>query len=300
MADNVVVSPASAPGGATVACDDIDGVQYQRVKIVHGADGVSDGDTSVGNPLPVKLVSPTTVATTHLPPNATFIRRFGVNSAVGTVFEAIDGVGLSQPYMPMAAATVQIHSTSAADAAAGAGARTVMLTGLDYLFNQVQETISLTGLSPTVSATYFFRVTKLEVITVGTYGGSNTGTLTVEITGTGTVILQCVSGDSQTLSAHFCVPQGYYGFISGAILTTDSNKPIDIRVITRDHADQIVAPFAPFSVAQAYTGLLGVSNFTYDPPIQLSPTTDVFLTAKTATGTATVSVEYWGYTIPII
>jgi hypothetical protein len=53
MADNVVVSPASGPGGATVACDDIGGVQHQRVKLVLGADGVSDGDVSSANPMPV-------------------------------------------------------------------------------------------------------------------------------------------------------------------------------------------------------------------------------------------------------
>ena len=50
MADNVSITPGS---GATAAADDIGGVLYQRIKLVHGADGVNDGDVAAGNPLPV-------------------------------------------------------------------------------------------------------------------------------------------------------------------------------------------------------------------------------------------------------
>lgn len=51
MADNVELNPGA--GGSIVAADDIGGVLFQRVKVVHGADGVSAGDVSTANPLPV-------------------------------------------------------------------------------------------------------------------------------------------------------------------------------------------------------------------------------------------------------
>ena len=51
MADNVILDPGS--GGATVATDDIAGIQFPRGKITIGADGVNDGDVSRTNPLPV-------------------------------------------------------------------------------------------------------------------------------------------------------------------------------------------------------------------------------------------------------
>ncbi len=54
MADNVTVSE-NVGVGATVATDDIGGIQHQRVKMVLGDDGVSDGDVSAANPMPVKL-----------------------------------------------------------------------------------------------------------------------------------------------------------------------------------------------------------------------------------------------------
>jgi hypothetical protein len=53
VADNVTANPGA--GGATLATDDIGGVQYPRSKLVIGADGVNDGDVSAANPLPVRV-----------------------------------------------------------------------------------------------------------------------------------------------------------------------------------------------------------------------------------------------------
>jgi hypothetical protein len=54
MADNFVANAGS--GGATFASDDIGSVQFPRLKVVHGADGVNDGDVSTANPLPVRVL----------------------------------------------------------------------------------------------------------------------------------------------------------------------------------------------------------------------------------------------------
>ena len=51
MADNVTANAGS--GGATFASDDISSIQYPRVKITLGADGVNDGDVSSSNPIPI-------------------------------------------------------------------------------------------------------------------------------------------------------------------------------------------------------------------------------------------------------
>lgn len=51
-ADNIDVTSGT---GNTVAFDDISGVKHQRVKIVTGSDGSSDGDVSDSNPMPVEL-----------------------------------------------------------------------------------------------------------------------------------------------------------------------------------------------------------------------------------------------------
>jgi hypothetical protein len=53
MPDNVGYTPGT---GATIAADDIGGNLFQRVKLIHGADGVNDGDVSALNGLPVQGV----------------------------------------------------------------------------------------------------------------------------------------------------------------------------------------------------------------------------------------------------
>jgi hypothetical protein len=52
MADNTQLN--SGTGGDIIAADDIGGVKVQRIKIIHGDDGVNDGDVSRNNPLPVE------------------------------------------------------------------------------------------------------------------------------------------------------------------------------------------------------------------------------------------------------
>ena len=293
MADNVVVSPPSGPGGATVATDNIGGVMHQRVKLVLGNDGVSDGDVSTTNAMPVTG----TVHAQGMPIGASYLRRFGVNDSVGAAHELVDSVGAATPYMPLTAVTVEAVSSSNADNVAGAGALTILVTGLDANFDQKTSTITLTGTTPAVDST-FIRVTKVEVATVGTYGGSNLGTITIRASG-GTTFLTIPVGYGQSFSSHFCVPRGYYGAVTGANLSIDSNKTVDVIVRARDHANVTVAPFGPASIVQYYAGVVGSTHYDYEPPILINPYTDVYITAATPTSTAQVSVEYWGYIAPL-
>jgi hypothetical protein len=52
VADGVEINPAIG-GGVTVASDEISSQQYQRIKLIFGADGVNSGDVASANPLPV-------------------------------------------------------------------------------------------------------------------------------------------------------------------------------------------------------------------------------------------------------
>jgi hypothetical protein len=64
MADNVGYTPGS---GAVVAADDVGGALHQRIKLTLGADGVSDGDVSSANPMPVAVQGTTPVSASSLP-----------------------------------------------------------------------------------------------------------------------------------------------------------------------------------------------------------------------------------------
>lgn len=54
MADNTELNAGS--GGDIIGSDEIVGVKYQRVKLIHGSEGVNDGDVARSNPLPATLV----------------------------------------------------------------------------------------------------------------------------------------------------------------------------------------------------------------------------------------------------
>lgn len=55
MADNTTLDLMT--GGDVIGGDDISSVKYQRIKLIHGADGTNDGDVSTANGLPVKQSS---------------------------------------------------------------------------------------------------------------------------------------------------------------------------------------------------------------------------------------------------
>ena len=52
MADNVLINAVTTPGGATIATDEINGVQHELVKVEFGVDGVATM-VSASDPLPV-------------------------------------------------------------------------------------------------------------------------------------------------------------------------------------------------------------------------------------------------------
>lgn len=58
MADNITLNLGT--GGDVSAADDIGGVKFSRIKLIHGADGTNDGDVAATNPLPVKVVGSAT------------------------------------------------------------------------------------------------------------------------------------------------------------------------------------------------------------------------------------------------
>ena len=83
MADNIPVTPGS---GVTVAGDDIGGVLHQRIKLVLGIDGVSDGDVSSTNPMPAALTAAQIATLTPLIDRITAALPYSNRLSDGTAF----------------------------------------------------------------------------------------------------------------------------------------------------------------------------------------------------------------------
>lgn len=167
MADNTIVS-AAVGVGATLAADDIGGVLYPRSKITLGIDGVTDGDVSATNPMPV-----TGTVTANLGATDNAVLDAIAASVAGTLT-----VG-SHPVTNAGTFAVQVSS-------APTTAVTGPLTDTQLRATAVPVSGTVTATVGTVTA-----VTTLGTITNVVQVGDNSGSLTVDnpqlsVVGTGT------------------------------------------------------------------------------------------------------------------
>jgi len=85
-----------------------------------------------------------------------------------------------------AASQLEIVSTAATDTAAGTGARTVLIQGLDANWLAISETVTLNGTTPVTTVNSYLRVNLLTTTSAGS-SGDNDGDLTLRVVGGGTI-----------------------------------------------------------------------------------------------------------------
>lgn len=115
--------------------------------------------------------------------------------------------GGTYPGFVDAASTISLVSTSAADAAAGTGIRTVEVQGLDATGALATEQFTLTGLTPVVSTSTWLRVFRVKGMSAGS-GGVNAGVVTVTHVDAAVVLAHILVGVSQTEQAVWTCPTG--------------------------------------------------------------------------------------------
>jgi len=85
------------------------------------------------------------------------------------------------------AQSLEVLSSSAADAAAGTGARTILVSGLDADYREISETVILNGVTVVPLTLTYLRVNSVIVVTAGS-GLTNAGTITVRVASGGTTL----------------------------------------------------------------------------------------------------------------
>lgn len=164
------------------------------------------------------------------------VHTFWENPDVWTAWETIWDQGGVYAY-PTTAGVLSVSSTNANDTAAGTGARTVLITGLDENYNDVTESIILNGLTGVNTTKQFIRVFKVRVTTAGsgaTAAGDIyvwTGTITSGIPAT--VYATIKNGNNNTLMGCYTVPAGYTWFLRLWKTSAPSGKSADVKFLTR-------------------------------------------------------------------
>ena len=151
-----------------------------------------------------------------------------------------------------AAIQLSVSSTSADDTATGTGARTIVILGLDADYNEIQEVVTLEGLTPVFTEQFFLRTNKATVLTAGSNGGSvgdiyiGSGTVTDGVPAT---IYEDIIFDFNTsLTASYTIPAGYTGYLTYGRFTAAQ----DIGTTSITSRIRIVGPNTiPLTVALA-------------------------------------------------
>ena len=140
-------------------------------------------------------------------PGVSPVFKFGRNLDIdtGTVPEDIvdqGGVAL----FPIATSTISIASTSTNDTNTGTGINTLIITGLDNNYDQIQEEVTLNGLTPVVTSSSFLRVFSMYATLSGSLQVADG---TISATHNEGLISQIPINTAQTLSAIYTVAKNH-------------------------------------------------------------------------------------------
>jgi hypothetical protein len=214
--------------------------------------------------------------------------KFGHNLAVSNTKETIWAEGGLYVY-PTSATQMTVSSSSADDAAAGTGARTINIQGLDADYNEISEDIILNGQTPVTTVNSYLRINRGAVLTAGT-GGKNAGIIRA---GTGTVTSGVPAnvflsidgdGDNQTLMCLWTVPAGYTAFMVQTNISTGnaSQTPALLK------ATLVARPQGGvFNTKERITLKDGNHLQDYNFPLRFTEKTDLEVRAKSSSASVT-------------
>ena len=220
--------------------------------------------------------------------------KFGINGDVGTSVETVWAQGGTYVY-PASATVMKISSSSADDAAAGTGARTISIAGLDANYNEISETVILDGQTAVNTVNSYLRISRMFVVTAGSgataagtiYAGTGTVTSGVPATVYGMIALNA----NQTQMAFWTVPAGYTLYLTGLFYTsgnTNANAWTNFQLIQR--------PLGGVFRQQSSSRVPGNGDFVVDlhTPIAFTEKTDIEVRAVASTSPSNVSAEFEG------
>ena len=216
---------------------------------------------------------------------ATNIHKFGRNPNVGGAPETIWEQGGVYTYLTVAS-TVYVSGADAQDSAAGTGARTVTVQGLDTDYNAIEETLTVDG---AVSTKSFLRVFRAFVASAGSLqtnkgdvlvstGASGGGTVLAKIAtiGTGTVY-----GQGQTNLALYTIPAGKKGYLTNWNIGVGAyNDSVTANLYTRDFGNGLILRTRDVMDVPG-----GLHQRIYQVPFALPEKTDIEVRAIASAGT---------------
>lgn len=224
--------------------------------------------------------------------------KYGHNGAAGTSYSPLTTHGEVQLPPPSGAQVLRAVSTSTQDAVGGAGGITVLLRGLNVLGEEIAETLTLTGTTPTAfTSTAFWRLNFVDLVTSNSYAnaqqGSHVGDISIE-DGTGAVWALMDSNDyphSRWQSSWYTVPKLGEALLSSVTFTASASQSMDFKGLVRPNAHSEATPFPTMQEIFEVTGLNDSLTVNLPEPVGPFPElTDIGVLSRVSNGTGQMSI----------
>ena len=217
-------------------------------------------------------------------PGREIVNKFGSNAAVPNgVFEIVSSLSVPYEGFLSAPSTVRIKAGGdAADTAAGAGAQSVFVEGIDDSLARVLVEIPTAGALASASTTeLFWRVDRCFIGDAGTYATPvNTGDIVIESTASPADLVEIVAGTGQSRHCFIAVPTGVEAYLIGYELSVDSTQKADLRLSARARLNDTTPPVAPLLVKRNWDGIIGAIPHQFQAPaLILEGPGDIFVEA---------------------
>jgi len=146
-------------------------------------------------------------------PDTGLITKFSHNETVstGTVPEDVTNNG-GVFVAPTQARIHNIISGDANDTAAGTGARTVLIFGVNSVYQRITEVVSLNGTVAVPTVNSYLHIHLIQVNSSGS-NETNIGAITATAVTDGTITCTISAGEGQSESSVYLVPIGYTAYI---------------------------------------------------------------------------------------
>lgn len=213
----------------------------------------------------------------------TAFHLYGVNGAITTTHETIWDNSSLYTFLTANMSSPTVSSGSASDAAAGTGARTVVVSGVDSAYAAQSETVTLNGQTGVALVNSYMSINSVTVATAGS-GGVNAGIVYV---GTGSVTsgvpavvhAYMAAGLNGTSSFIYTVPASKTLILSDFYASTSSTTAGAHNVHLRKYVNGGVLQVplnSGFTTNQAYR---------HSVPLIFSEKTQLMCTASASAGT---------------
>lgn len=194
--------------------------------------------------------------------------------------------------LPPAALRLKVSSSSVDDTAAGTGARTVFVGGLDANHNEISEIVTLNGQTPVLTTQFFLHINNAYVATAGSglsaagdiYFGDGVVTLGVPAT-----VYDLIKFDyNQRITGSYTVPAGYTAYVSQGLFSAGQpggSAQVSGRLLTIG-VDGIRRAAAITTVNN------GAADYTFEYPIEIPEKTTIEATAQASSNNNEASAMF--------